>query len=291
MFGPDGYPAARLPDVVEPSIAYPGLDGLDGLRQIDRLVTDMGYGVRKPSFLLHPAQPNRTLVVYQHGYAGTFLDVKRHLSALLQRGYTVLAMNLLSYDAGTWPKEMRIEGIGWYPVRPHDLPAFFAHPMRFWFEPAVASLNHALGSGAYDRAFMLGFSMGGWTTQLLSAMDPRIVRSYPVAGGYPLYLRAGERNEAPPPALYGPMVRAASYLDMYVLAADAPGRRQLQIFNRFDRCCYRNTKALLYEPAVREAIAAIGGGSFTVVLDETHADHILSDHAMALILEDMAAGG
>jgi hypothetical protein len=88
--------------------------------------------------------------------------------------------------------------------------------------------------------------------------------------------------------VYGPMVRAASYLDMYVLATDRPGRRQIQVFNRYDRCCYRNTKALLYLDAVREAVSAIDGGKFDVLIDETHTDHKISDQAMGLILADMA---
>ena len=43
-----------------------------------------------------------------------------------------------------------------------------------------------------------------------------------------------------------------------------------------------------YRDAVREAVASIDGGSFEVMIDETHADHKISDHAMALILADMA---
>jgi pimeloyl-ACP methyl ester carboxylesterase len=288
VFGESGYPAARKPDRIDANITLPELGRVDSLAGIDRLVVELGHGIVKPSYLLRPSRSNGTLVVYQHGYAGTFIQVRAHLKSLLDAGYTVLAMNLLSYDPGSWPWNFNLPGTGWYSMGPHDLPSFFTEPLRFWFEPAVASLNHAIATGGFQHVYMLGFSMGGWTTQVLTAMTPQIERSYSVAGGYELYLRSGERNETPPPALYGPMVRAASYLDMYVLAADRPGRRQVQVFNRYDRCCYRNTKALLYQDAVRAAVAEIGGGSFEVVIDETHADHKISDHAMALILADMA---
>lgn len=288
IFGAQGYPAERRPDRVEANVTMPELGRIDSLAGIDRLTVDLGHGVTKPSYLMRPARANGTLVLYQHGYAGTFIQVRQHIKAMLDQGYTVLAMNLLSYDAGTWPAQMNLPGRGWYRVAPHDLPTFFEHPMRFWFEPAAAALNHAFATGGFQHVYMLGFSMGGWTTQVMAAMTPLIERSYSVAGGYSLYLRSQERNETPPPVLYGRLAQAADYLDMYVLAADRPGRRQLQIFNRYDRCCYRNTKALLYRDATREAIGEIGGGSFDVIIDETHADHKISDHAMALILADMA---
>ncbi len=248
----------------------------------------MELDIVKPSFLMRPKRPNGTLVLYQHGYAGTFLQVRDYLRVLLDKGYTVLAMNLLSYDANGWSYQKNIPGVGPIYVGPHDLPSFVDNPLRFWFEPAVASMNYAVATGGFQHVYMLGFSMGGWMTQILSAMAPQIERSYSIAGGYPLYLRSQESNELPPPVLYGPLVRAVNYLDMYVLATDRPGRRQIQIFNRYDRCCYRNVKGLLYEGPVREAVARIGGGYFDVDIDETHADHKISERSMEYVLKDMA---
>jgi len=62
----------------------------------------------------------------------------------------------------------------------------------------------------------------------------------------------------------------------------------LQVFNRFDRCCYSNTKGKLYEKAVKDAARLAGGGQFDVLIDETHARHKISDYAMETILKDMA---
>jgi pimeloyl-ACP methyl ester carboxylesterase len=288
VFGPGGYPSARRPDRIERNIAMPELGTIESLEAIDRLDVRMDLDIVKPSFLMRPKRPNGTLVLYQHGYAGTFIQVRDKLQVLLDKGYTVLAMNLLSYDANGWAFQKNIPGVGWIYVGPHDLPSFVDNALRFWFEPAVAAMNYALATGGFQHVYMIGFSMGGWMTQILSAMAPQIERSYSIAGGYPLYLRSQEPNELPPPVLFGPLVRAASYLDMYVLAADRPGRRQVQIFNRYDRCCYRNKKGLLYEAAVVDAIAKIGGGYFDVDIDETHADHKISDRSMAFVLNDMA---
>ena len=76
---------------------------------------------------------------------------------------------------------------------------------------------------------------------------------------------------------------------MYVLAAAGESRSLTQIFNRYDRCCYRNTYVRLYEPAVRDAVKAAGQGYFQAYIDETHADHKVSDWAVERIMETLAA--
>ena len=160
--------------------------------------------------------------------------------------------------------------------------------MRFYVEPVIALLNYIAASKSYSRIDMTGFSAGGWITTLAAAADTRIGRSVTVAGGYPLYLRVGAfKNQSPPPQFHQPLLRAANYLEMYVLAGAGKERGMTQIFNRYDRCCYRNTLGKLYEPAVRDAVAQAGEGGFDVLIDESHADHKVSDWAIARILEKL----
>jgi hypothetical protein len=83
------------------------------------------------------------------------------------------------------------------------------------------------------------------------------------------------------------LYRIANYLDLYVMGAAGSNRRQLQILNKYDQCCFFGTEAKLYEPAVQAAVARIGaGGSFEVAIDDTHVEHDLSSHALDLILHD-----
>ena len=79
-----------------------------------------------------------------------------------------------------------------------------------------------------------------------------------------------------------------NYLETFVLGSWGEDRGQLQIFNRFDRCCFRNVKGLHYAPAVEAVVNKIGPGRFKVVLDETLADHKVSDFAIETIIKDMA---
>ena len=87
------------------------------------------------------------------------------------------------------------------------------------------------------------------------------------------------------------MLRAANYLEMFVLATLGKGRRQLQIFNRYESCCLNNTKGKLYEPTVQKTVERCCAGRFDVVIDETHTRHAISPFTLDVIRRDMAQRG
>ena len=163
-------------------------------------------------------------------------------------------------------------------------------PLRYHFEPLVVGVNHALRVGEYKAVHMVGFSAGAFFTTVMAAIDERIDKSYPIAGVYPIYLREGAEIQPELASYYPPLLAMASYLDLFVLGASGAGRRQFQIFNRYDRCCYNNTKGKLYESVVADAVRGIGvGGGFAVLIDESHADHRISEAALEAVLADMEA--
>src|SRR5438445_13772028 len=106
---------------------------------------------------------------------------------------------------------------------------------------------------------MSGISGGGWTTHLYAALDPRIKESFPVAGSLPSYLRTGacgsfetgdyEQNPAVSSIVSHFYNNIASYLDLYILASYGEGRKQIQILNQYDACCFAGIRYLTYEPA------------------------------------------
>jgi hypothetical protein len=176
----------------------------DALQAIERLDIMMVPNYIPKVFVFYPAKTNGKLVLYHHGYAGTFNDQHVLIRRLVEAGYSV------------------------------------------------------------------------------AALDPRIVKSYPVAGVLPIGLRHGDKERAAP-QYYPPMLAAASYLDMFVLASDRPGRSQMQFFNRYDRCCFNNVRGKLYE----KIVASHAEGGFSVLIDETHARHKISSWAFDHILQDM----
>ena len=133
---------------------------------------------------------------------------------------------------------------------------------------------------------MVGISGGGWTTVLIAAIDPRIKCSYPVAGSFPIYLRASRDwgdYEQTVPNLY----RVANYPELYVMGAYGSGRKQLQILNKYDSCCFAGVKYQTYEDTIRQAVMKLGEGGFEVLLDDTHKEHKISNYALTVILNDL----
>ncbi len=284
IWGRRGFPVDRQPSLVEEDVEDDVFSGLPNLARIDRLTVDMGDDVRSHPLWLHPEEANGRIILYHHGYAGTVHDMAHLIAALVENGYAVLAINLMGYG-GTSDTAPSIDGPR---VNLHFALDRIESPLRYHFEPVVVGLNHVLGSDRDAAADMIGFSAGGFITAVAAAIDTRIVRSYPVAGVYPIYLRTGQDILVEGPPYYPPMLEAASYLDMFVLGAAGERRRQLQVFNRYDRCCFNNTKGRLYEPAVKEALEKVGlGGGFGVLIDETHADHKISRFAVDALLADL----
>ena len=144
---------------------------------------------------------------------------------------------------------------------------------------------------------MVGLSGGGWTTTLYAAIDPAIRYSFPVAGSIPLYLRTGGSvgdKEQFLEAFY----RLAGYPDLYFLGAYGPGRKQIQILNRRDDCCFgeaqhkTSSAGLAYEPAFRvyekQVQQALGThGHFRLDIDDSAPRHMISAEAVRTMLHEM----
>lgn len=304
VWGDAGFPRADVPIKREKNItpATPGLGvpigaiaAVGNLAAIDRLTIQVTEGYTAAAYHLIPARRNGRLVLYHNGHGGNgvFTDQKRLIAALLEKGYAVMAFNLVGYAENTLTDTF-IPGIGWYLLHAWRLFDLVDRPLRYYLSPVVAAINHVQADGRYSRIDMIGFSAGGWVTVLAAAIDPRISGSYTVAGPYPLYLRSGdEALQSSRPQYYRPLLKAANYLEMFVLAAhratQGGERRHLQIFNQFDGCCFRNRKGKLYEKAVQAAIKNCCGGRFDVVIDRTHTRHAISPFGLKAMLNDMAS--
>lgn len=235
VFGADSLPS-HLPDAVEP-LAPP----LPGVAKAQRLTVQTEAGASHP--LLLSAGHDR-LAIYHAGHNQEPLsDAAEPIQALLAAGFDVLAMTM--------------------PAEPHDRMAAFERPLQPFLEPVVVGLNHALAGGQYREVVMVGLSGGGWSTAVYSALDPRIRRSYPVAGSLPQRLRgdrdAGDFEQALPGLSVG-------YLDLYLMAS-TDGRQQLQVFNRLDPCCFAGSQALSYADGLSARAQAFGGRFGVMVLE------------------------
>lgn len=273
----------RLPASVDSGKEPTALREIDEADRLERLVIPFELGYTAYAYLLHPETPNGRAVIYHHGYAGKVDQSSPLLETLLQQGYLVAAINYAGYGQNLLGM-IDHPDFGFVNAGNDRQMHYVTHPLRWYLEPMVVTVNHLQQSGISDIS-SIGFSAGGWVTTMVAAVDTRIRSTVAVASGYPMYIRSANwAVESPLPQMYKPLLDTASYLETYVLAALGQGRQYIQIFNQYDRCCYRNRFAELYAPAVSEAVARLGDGRFTALIDVSHAEHMVSPWATSEIL-------
>jgi hypothetical protein len=178
--------------------------------------------------------------------------------------------------------------------------------LKFFLEPIAAGLNYLKTRSAQDQfpqytTFdMVGLSGGGWTTVLYAAIDPTIRTSVHVAGSMPLFLTnsIGDREQT-----LTSFYTAHHYLDLYIMGAYGAGRRQVQVLNRRDSCCFGEAQhpaglplgweasVLAYERSVRDKMFALGSGSFHLEIDEAAPSHMISWNTLVDVILTELNGG
>ncbi len=285
IWGEGGLPLGLRPTRVERDIRDPVFSPMPEVARIDRVIRETPPAFISRAYHLVPRNPNGALVLYHEGNTGSFHRNAAVLQRYLAEGYAVLAFSMWIIDR---QPELVVPGAGAITFIDHQHLKFLdIDHMRVYFDPLVAGLNALLEEEGYDDVIATGFSGGGWAITVWAAFDPRIRLSYPVAGSYPLYLRK-YRSWSTWQETYPAMIAAANYLDMYVMAAAGPGRRQMQVLNQFDGCCYSGVDWQTYEAAVKEAASGLGNG-WDLFVDVSHADHRYSQLAVDRILEDIRA--
>jgi hypothetical protein len=262
---------------------------LQNLAGVDELIVRMD-GFESHAFRFRPLIPNGYLVIYHAGHSDDLGNAggDRAILAFLQRGFEVVGFYMPGYGPNTTLPALPDD------ARRHDYfatletPTF--SPLRYFMEPVAVVLNFVTRQQAFTDIRMIGISGGGWTTTLYAAIDPRIRVSYPIAGTLPLELRSATCGapemgdwEQSGSRLY----ELVDYTELYVLGAHGEGRKQRQILNEFDPCCFWGwgTRYSRYEHAVRRTLRTLGGGSFRVVLDSsTRGVHAISPWALDEIL-------
>lgn len=274
---------------------------ISNLESIDRL--DVGGLAASTAFILYPAHANlHKAVIVHHGHACDLLDQGEHpvhlefaIRKLVAAGYTVAAMRMPLYQSPAHCGASRAHD------KLFDLHPRAGSPVQYFVEPVARTVNYlAAHHPDLQEIDMIGLSGGGWTTTLYAALDPRIVKSIPVAGSLPLYLRGAHYNHDLE-QYFAPLYRVAGYQDLYVLGAAGNGRLQLQILNRYDDCCFGEKQHTVagppymkairkYEGAVQNALRQVGTGAFSLHLDESAHYHQISTDAIEKVVLPVLGG-
>jgi hypothetical protein len=292
LFGKEGIPLQKGIDLIDRGIQDDDFKDLPNLKAIDRLTLNMDFGLTSIAYHFIPLTSNNKVVIYHQGHDGEFSLGITTIHGLLSKGYHVVGLAMPLKGMNSQPV-VYLNRFGKMNINTHERIGFLepaqGHPVQYFVEPVFRVINYLQTQG-FNQVQMTGISGGGWTTTLCAAMDTRIQRSYPVAGSLPIYLRIRDPKngswgdyEQVVPELY----RIANYLELYVLGASGPGRRQVQMLNEFDSCCFSGTGFKSYRFLVQERVKSIGQGHYDIFLDSTHEEHKISEVALDFILNDL----
>jgi hypothetical protein len=245
-----------------------------------------------------PKKKNNRVVFINPGHACTFNDgigsknrdggMQRTINRLLSEGFSVLAVYMPRQSLDNCVSD------------PHNdmfKISTTGSPMKFFLEPTAISLNYLKANfPVYQDFNMVGLSGGGWTTTVYAAIDPRIKLSIPVAGTLPLYLRYGD-SLGDKEQNFDNFYRIAGYLDLYILSSYGSGRKQIQVLNRKDDCCFGerhhdvakagrsyDVAVREYEARVKTTLKKLNSGSFALYIDEVAPFHTISDRTILNII-------
>ena len=287
-----GFPHTEMPGGIEEDIQDNRYSNLNNLESVDKITVSMDYGLKSIIYHFRPIKSNDKLIVYHEGHDGDFILGKKTIEFFLDKGYSVMAFSMPLLGMNNNPVA-DLKSFGKVNLTSHNYFYFLDSnnfsSIKFFVEPIAISLNYIEKNFDYSSISMIGISGGGWTTTLYSAIDPRISRSYSVAGSLPTYLRkfgeVGDYEESLP-ELYN----IANYLELYILSSYGNNRKHLQVLNKFDSCCFAGISYKTYEKEVESAMSNLGNGSFKIYLDDTHKEHKISDNALNIIISDLEQG-
>ncbi len=260
---------------------WTGWPRIKAAARTDRLDIAQEYGVNSIAFHLIPKHPNGKLVIFHQGHEPQAI-VPSIVSPLLEAGFSVVLLNMPLH--GMNPKPLaRLPGIGTMRLDSHQALSYASpkqgRPLRFFLDPVLAVLNYTAAD--YRGVAMVGHSGGGWTTTIAAAIDPRIQLSVPIAGTSPIstWNDAGDYEQTVP-SLYSQV----SYLDLYAMGT-TNGRRQVQILNRYDPCCFQGKVLDTYRADVAKAARSLGGTFDGLITNQRV--HEVGDQAINRVLIEL----
>ena len=279
----------KIPTVIEKNISDNKYSDLRNLDSIDKFVIEMEYGIDSKAYLFLPKIQSGNLIIYHQGHSGDFYNGKETIQYFLNNNSAVLAFSMPLTGQNSNPV-IELDHFGSFKLLYHDDLIFLKSdnfsPLKLFFEPIFLSLNYLDQNYAFTNYHMIGISGGGWTTGVYSALDPRIEKSFVIAGTAPMFLRFNT------PSNFGDyeqmdvdFYKIANYLEQYVMSSSGEDREQVQIFNKNDPCCFSGTDFLIYENEIQNILLLTGSGTFSIHIDKNNYKHSISSDSLKLIIK------
>ncbi|NNE67564.1 MAG: hypothetical protein HKN33_13450 [Pyrinomonadaceae bacterium] len=289
LFGSPELPTQSV-SKIDTDVSGARYRNLPALKHSRKLLIEMEFGLTSNAYHFVPANSNGAVVLFHEGHTMNLGMSETRIAQLLDRGFAVVTFIMPLIGENSRPV-VNLKRNGPFRLTDHQnlglLKPKSGHAIRYFIEPVIRVMNYLDEHHQYTNIVMMGISGGGWTTMITAALDERILKSVPVAGSFPFYLRSGiTKNWGDFEQIDIRFYSLVNYLELYLMGSVGKGKAQLQIFNEFDSCCFAGTGSKMYEAVIKRRLKQISvGGQFDVFLDGSHQHHEISDNAMAKILE------
>ena len=276
--------------ILEESIIDERYTKLNNLKQINKISVTMEHGINSESYLFLSNESNNKLIIYHQGHDGDFYLGINTIDFFLKNNYNVLAFSMPLHGMNSQPI-VEIPRIGTMKLFLHQQLQLLDNSefssMKFFVEPIYASLELIEKKYNFEQYNMIGISGGGWTSTIYPVVDDRISKSFSIAGGLPIALRSNFEDKGDYEQVLPEMYRLMNYAEMYVLASIGDERKHIQIFNKYDPCCYAGEKHEMYKDSIKLKIKELGTGYFESYTDSTHKEHKISQFSLELVIKEM----
>lgn len=283
-------PFGRYPEQVEAGSTLPFMD-IAGLERVERLEIHMPLGVTSVATVLVPQHQRSCLMLYQEGHRVSFLERKRLLRRFVDSGCQVIALSLPLTGGDNSRPLIDHPRFGRILLNDPDkleiLETKNFSTLQYFLTPPIVALNHVLKDRTFQRIGMTGFSGGGWVTTLVAALDPRIQRSYAIAGSVPLTVHAAALHWGSYEQRMGRLYEIANYPELYVMAAAGQGRRHTQYYNVDDPCCFSGNNWTYWAEALPQHARKLGGKLVTKAYAQER--HAIGPDVASLVARDFAS--
>ncbi|MCC5917456.1 MAG: hypothetical protein JJU02_09040 [Cryomorphaceae bacterium] len=248
------------------------------------LIHIMVFGIESKAHLILPKQESFQMLIFHMGHDDSFVNHFSIYQPFLEAGFGLMLFDMPLEGVNNQPIVFK-EGVGDFQLDEHDKLVILEndstpHYLNIFVEPVLAGMNFVSSMFGVKEFSMLGLSGGGWTTQIIAALDERVKFSFPVAASVPLFLRMPfAENMGDYEQTHPSIIQHLGYLDIYAMGAFQGFQKQY--FNYYDPCCFGGDLMLSYEPIIQELIGE--EGVFEVSIDYTSFRHEISED----VLEDV----
>ena len=287
IFGKN-FPTKKFPEKIE-KVKDNHYSDIKNLSYVEKFFIQLKNNIQSIGYIFYPKISNNRLFIYHQGHGGDFLKGISTITYFLEKGFTVYAfsMPLLGMNNNPLISSKQLGQVQMLRTKnAHENFKFFQNPIGYFIAPIVIMINYSQLM-KYQDITMCGINGGGWTTVLAAAVDIRIQYSIPVAGSYPMYIRynSPKTNWGDFEQHYSELYNRVNYLELYVLGSVGKNRKQLQIFNKNDPCCFAGDYSKYYHHFVTDKVNEFDSGFFDIFLDIENKVHSISTVQLELIYD------